>query len=415
MSELTPIVDLEDKSYNPFAVYLDNFVDTKNFYTKLESLRAQGPVVRGDFMTLLGGAPDTNYTHTPNYTVLGYDEIVAVNRDPETYSIDVYKHSIGRTFGRSISLMNPPEHGPVRMIFQKAFMPNTVAKWGNQIVTPVINSLIDQFMDRGEAELVSEFAVKYPFEIIYRQLEMPERDIRLFHKLAVSLTQTWGHYINYGIEANRKLGDYFVEMIAARRKTPGDDLVSMLIRTEVDGQHISDETIISFLRQLIAAAGDTTYQATGSLLIGLLQNPDQLEAVRNDRTLVDAAIEEALRWDGPMPINLRMTTRDTELGGVKIEKGAILNVVLAQGNHDAKLFAPTNKFDIFRPRPKQHVGFGSGQHMCLGRHLARLEMTRALNALLDRLPNLRLDPNKPPPEIIGIYARVPRNVHVLFG
>jgi cytochrome P450 len=243
---------------------------------------------------------------------------------------------------------------------------------------------------------------------------MPERDIRLFHKLAVSLTQTWGHYINYGIEANLKLGEYFTAMLAARRKTPSDDLVSMLIQTEVDGQHIADETIISFLRQLIAAAGDTTYQGTGTLLIGLLENPAQLEAVRQDRKLVEAAIEEALRWDGPMPINLRMATRDTELGGVQIEKGAILNVVLAQGNHDSQVFADTNRFDIFRPRPR-HVAFGSGQHMCLGRHLARLEMTRALNALLDRLPNLRLDPNKPRPEIIGIYARVPRHVHVLFG
>jgi len=414
MNEISAIDDFEDKAYDPFSVYLDNFVDTNDFYRKLENLRSEGPVIKGDFMTLLGGAADSNYTHTPNYTVLGYDEVIAVNRDPETYSIDVYKHSIGRTFGRSVSLMNPPEHAPVRMIFQKAFTPQTVAKWGDQIVAPVVNGLIDQFIDRGEADLISEFALKYPFDIIYRQLNMPERDVRLFHKLAVSMVQTWGHYINYGIEANLKLGKYFTEMIAARRQHPGDDLVSVLIQTEVDGRHISDETIISFFRQLIAAAGDTTYQGTGTLLIGLLQNPDQLDAVRQDRKLVDSAIEEALRWDGPMPMNLRMATRDTELAGVKITKGAILNVVLAQANHDSKVFADTNKFDIFRPRPR-HVAFGSGQHMCLGRHLARLEMSRALNALLDRLPNLRLNPKKAAPEIIGIYARVPRNVHVLFG
>jgi cytochrome P450 len=413
MSVINPIVDFEDKNYDPFKVYLDNFVDSNDFYGRLSRLRARGPVVKGDFMTLLGGEADSNYTHTPNYTVLGYEEIMTVNRDPETFSIDVYKHSIGRTFGRSVSLMNPPEHTAIRMIFQKAFLPGSVAKWGDQIVTPVVNGLIDKFIGRGEAELVSEFAIKYPFEIIYKQLGMPERDIALFHKLAVSMTQCWGHYINYGIEANRKLGIYFKEMIAARRENPGDDLVSLLIRTEVEGQHIEDETIISFFRQLIAAAGDTTYQATGTLLIGLLQNPDQLDAVRNDRELVPAAIEESLRWDGPMPMHLRMATRDTDLAGVRIEKGAIVNVVLAQANHDPGVFADTSKFDIFRARPR-HVAFGSGQHICLGRHLARLEMTRALNALLDRLPNLRLQAGKPPPEILGIYARVPRNLHVCF-
>jgi cytochrome P450 len=414
MNDISPIVDFEDKNYDPFKVYLDNFVDMNDFYGRLERLRAQGPVVKGDFMTLLGGAPDVNYTHVPNYTVLGYDEVMAVNGDPETYSIDVYKHSIGRTFGRTISLMNPPEHAAIRMIFQKAFMPGTVAKWGDQIVSPVVKGLIDKFVHRGEAELVSEFAMKYPFEIIYKQLKMPERDIALFHKLAVSMVHTYGSYINYGIEANRNLGVYFSEMIAARRKSPDDDLVSLLIQTEVDGQHISDETIISFFRQLIAAAGDTTYQATGTLLIGLLTNPDQLAAVRNNRELVAAAVEESLRWDGPMPINLRMTTRDAELGGVKIEKGSILNVVLAQANHDRSVFSDTTTFNVFRPRSR-HVAFGSGQHLCLGRHLARLEMTRALNALLDRLPNLRLNPDKPAPEIIGIYGRVPQNVHVLFG
>jgi cytochrome P450 len=172
--------------------------------------------------------------------------------------------------------------------------------------------------------------------------------------------------------------------------------------------------VISFLRQLVNAGGDTTYRGTSILLTGLLRNPDQLEAVRQDRNLIPQAIEEALRWDGPVLVQTRMTTEDVTLGGVDIPAGSVLDVVAGAANRDPAKFAEPDRFDIFRPRGSRHFSFAGGPHICIGQHLARVEMTRALHAILDRLPNLRLDPEKSPPEIRGCMMRVPEHVHVRF-
>src|ERR1700737_360514 len=130
------------------------------------------------------------------------------------------------------------------------------------------------------------------------------------------------------------------------------------------------------------AAGDTTYRGTGVLPIALLRNPELLERVRSDRALVAPAIEEALRWDGPVTMHMRMAARDATLGGVDIPKGSVISVCITAANRDPTVFPDPARFDIFRKR-ERHVGFGFGNHVCLGQHLARLEMTRALNAILD--------------------------------
>jgi cytochrome P450 len=396
MGAIAPIVDFDDKAYDPFAIDSQAYGDIEDIHSVLVRLRERAPIHRGDYVSLIGWVNDPNYDSGLQFTVLGAEEVTIVDGDPETYSIDVYEHSIGQTFGRTLSLLKPAEHVRIRRVFQKAFLPNTVAKWGDKLVSPVVNGVIDRFAHRGEANLAEEFTVKYPFEIIYRQLALPERDIATFHKLAVALNQTYGHFLVYGREASRKVGRYITDLIAERRENPGDDLVSLLIQSEIDGDRIPDETIVSFLRQLLNAAGDTTYRGTGSLLVGLLRNPRMLEEVRADRSLIPIAIEETLRWEGPVAVHFRLTTKDVTLGGMDIPKGAIINVCTAAANRE------------------RHFGFGYGPHMCVGQHLARLEMTRALNALLDRLPNLRLNPAKPQPRIDGVYMRTPHDINVLF-
>jgi cytochrome P450 len=414
MQTTAPIVDFDDKTFNPFLFEEDAYGAVEDIYTPLAALRERGPVHRGDYLTLLGWKSNSNYGDVPQFTVTGYEEIMKIDSDPETFSIDAYAPIIGNTFGKTLSLMNPPDHTQIRRIFQKALLPHVVAKWGDKLVGPVVNALIDKFAARGDAELVSEFTRLYPFEIIYRQLALPARDIATFHKLAISLTYTYGDLIRYGIEASRKLGTYFTGMIAERRENPGDDLVSHLVQTEVDGLRIPDEMLISFFRQLINAAGDTTYRATGTLFIGLLSNPDQLAQVHNDRKLVAQAIEEALRWDGPAPMHYRMATRNVDLAGVNVPKGAVLVCCLAAANHDPAIFPNPERFDINRKR-ERNFGFGYGQHICVGQHLARLEMGRALNAILDRLPSLRFNPEKPRRKTTGVYTRTPQSINVLFN
>jgi cytochrome P450 len=172
--------------------------------------------------------------------------------------------------------------------------------------------------------------------------------------------------------------------------------------------------LISFLRQLMNAAGDTTYRGTSILLTALLENPDQLEAIRHDRNLIPQAIEEALRWDGPVAVQSRMAAIDTELGGIEIPAGSLIDVVAAAANRDP-LSKNVEAVGIGIEFRVAHWSFSRGPHICVGQHLARVEMTRALHAVLDTLPNLQFDPERPKPEIRGTMMRVPQHLYVRFG
>jgi len=242
-------------------------------------------------------------------------------------------------------------------------------------------------------------------------LGLPETDIETFYKLTIALI-TFGR-MDLAIEASEKLGRYFSAMIEQRRENPGTDVVSVIATAEVDGERLPDEVAVSFLRQLINAGGDTTFRTTTALLCGLLRRPDQLEAVRNDRDLVGGAVEEALRWEGPVIGTARAVVHDTVVCGVELPAGSIVSVSYGAANRDPTVFENPDEFDVFRPKHR-HFGFAFGAHNCLGQQLARLEMSRALNGILDRLPNLRLDPEFPPPRMLGSIMRTPRRLHVLF-
>ena len=158
---------------------------------------------------------------------------------------------------------------------------------------------------------------------------------------------------------------------------------------------------------------ETTYRSLGNLLFALLSDPDQLDAVRDDRTLLPQAIEEAVRWEPPLLTITRVATRDTELGGVAIPAGSSVMPMLGAANRQEDRYPDPDRFDIFRPA-RAHLGWGHGVHVCLGMHLARLEMRVALNLLFDRLPNLRLDPDGDDPHIRGQVFRSPTSLPVLF-
>jgi cytochrome P450 len=167
-------------------------------------------------------------------------------------------------------------------------------------------------------------------------------------------------------------------------------LISDLVTAELDGEKLDDDEIYSFLRMLLPAGIETTYRSSGNLLFLLLTYPEQLEAVRADRLLIPQAIEEGLRYESPVLLTTRVTTTDTVLGSVEIPVGSSVTPMLASANRDPDAFDKPEAFDIFREATR-HLSFGLGPHLCLGLHLARLETRVALNALLDRLPNLRLD------------------------
>jgi cytochrome P450 len=413
MGKSQRIVDFDDRDFNPFFADEMAFGDVEDLYGRLAEMRRQGSVHAADYRSLFSPYPDVTLSRFKHYIVLGYDDVATVLGDPATYTNEAFRYNLGESFGRSISTMDAPEHARYRRIFQKAFLPQVVAQWGETLVDPVVAKLMDAFVGRGSADLVQEFTLYYPFHIIYRQLGLPQEDIQTFHKLAIAqsiISIDFAH----GAEAGRKLGDYFKDMVAERRRNPGDDLVSLLAQAEVDGEKLPEEILISFLRQLVNAGGDTTYRATSNLLVGLLTNPDQLEALRQDRSLVPQAIDEGLRWEGPVNLTWRMCTKDVKLGGVEIPAGSVIDLAQGVANRDPSRFEDPDRFNVFRERRHRHFAFAAGPHICIGQHLARVEITRALNAILDRMPGIRLDPDQPPPKIRGFMMRVPKHLHVRF-
>jgi cytochrome P450 len=411
---LARIKDYDDPNYDPFLDDELMFGANPDTHERIAELRKKGPVIEGDYYAIMGLPANINQpTDLKHFTVLSHKEAYTALTSPNIFTNAAYQFSIALGFGRSISTMDAPEHTRYRRIFQKVFLPQVIAGWGDSIVAPVVNELMDAFVDDGKADLVDQFTHHYPFGVIYRQLELPSGDGAIFHKLAVgqlSVGIDWEH----GREAVDKLGEYFSELIRVRRATPGNDLVSLLVQAEVDGEYIPDEILISFFRQLINAAGDTTFRATSVLLANLLENPDQLEALRNDRSLMAGAIEEGLRFDGPVVDTVRMTSVDTELSGVKIPAGAMVHVIGSAANRDPEVFPNPDRFDIMRMNKGRHLSFAAGPHLCIGMHLARLEMTRAVNAILDRLPKMRLDPDMPKPRTLGATMRYPRHIYVRF-
>lgn len=412
MDTAVRIREYDDPSYDPFGSDEINFGDILDPYAEIAKWRSQGSVLEGDYRSRMG-LHSTLFPDRKLFTILGTDEVSQALNDTDRFSNEVYRFNIGITFGQgSISTMDNPEHGRWRRIFQKIFLPQFVRTWGDTIVDPVVHGLMDKFVDRGHADLVEEFTLRYPFEVIYRQLDLPQADVDTFQRLA--LGQTDYANIDKAMEAGDKLGEYFIGLVEERRARPGDDLVSLLANTEVDGEYLPELVLISFLRQLMNAAGDTTYRGTSILLAALLRNPDQLEAIRQDRRLIAQAIEEALRWDGPVLVQSRMAKVDTELGGKAIPAGSLLDVVAGAANRDPAVFPDPDKFDIFRKR-EPHYSFSRGPHLCVGQHLAKVEMTRAMHAVLDHLPNLRFDPDKPEAEIRGSMMRAPKHLFVRFG
>jgi cytochrome P450 len=383
--------------------------DVRDPYAELAQRRREGAVQKLD----LSGMPMADDAK-PIFMVYGYDEVAELLRDNATFSSSIILAVFGDVLGKKVMLgMDEPEHRRLRALLSGAFTQRAIARRQHDLVEPVADALIDRFADRGHAELTREFTFPFPTQIIANLLGLPPEDYPQFQKWSISIL---AFTVNRerALAASEALREYFLPILASRRAEPRDDLISSLAHAEIDGEKLDDEEIFSFLRLLLPAGIETTYRSTGNLLFGLLSNADQLDAVRSDRSLIPQAIEEAVRWEPPLLTITRVVTRDTELGGQAIPAGSTVMPYLGAANRDDQRWSDPDRFDIHRPA-KPHIGFGYGVHVCLGMHLARLEMRVALERLFDRLPNLRLDPEGDDPHIRGQVFRSPTSLPVLFG
>lgn len=350
------------------------------------------------------------------FFIYRHEDITQVLRDGETFSsAHIIDLIMGPIMGEHIMLgMDDPEHRRYRAIVSTAFRQKVLAQWEQELVVDVANELIDAFAGRGSADLVREFNFPFPTKVISGILGLPREDYRQFQRWTTAILSFFTK-LDEAIVASQEVKDYMAVILAERRREPREDLISELAQAELDGEHLSDEEIFSFLRLLLPAGVETTYRATGNMLFSLLSNDKQLEAVRSDRELIPQAIEESLRLETPLLNITRLATKDAEVGGVLIPAGSTVMLMLAAANRDEARYPEPDGYDILRKDPKPHISFGHGPHACLGTHLARLEMRVALNLLLDRLPNLRLDPDGDDPHIRGQVFRSPTSLPVLFG
>ena len=410
-----PLHDISNTAFSPFMADEEVFGAIENPWPIMAEFRRTTPVSTGSYSAAFGAPSDPAAAGRPQYTAWTYDTVREVLDDPVLFSSTIiHKLGVEKAFGRILIVMDPPEHGQARRFLQQAFSPGSVRQWNDSVIRPVIHELIDAFADRGSAELVSEFTRRFPFDIVCRLLDLPPDDVELFQKLAVTQTFAITPYVKEAMEAGGNLAEYFRCLVDQRRRKPGTDLISQLIATEIDGEVLGEDVLIAFLRHILNAGADTSFRTTGCLLVALLSDPAALAELRADRNLISVAIEEALRWEGPVASNFRTLTRDHILGGVPLEAGSVIYVAQGSANRDEAYFNDPDRFDLHRPRNVRHFGFGGGPHICVGMHLARLQIREAIAALLDRLPQLRLDPAFPPPVIKGFHFRAPPELRVIF-
>lgn len=378
-------------------------------YPTLKELRAQSPVHAGWPEMGMEGNPDDG---PQTFTAYSFDTVKTIFTDNITFSTRCYEDVVRPLQGPTILEMQEPEHAIYRKLHEFAFARSSMKRWDAELVGPLVDSTIAKFKDAKRADLVDKVFMPIPVRVIAALLGLPDSDVLWFHRLAIDLLGFRAD-MDCAMRASAEMKEYFVGILADRRREPQDDMVSILAASEVNGVKMTDEQIYGFMRNLLPAGAETTSRSTASLAMALLTHPDQLDAVRADRSLLPQAIEEGIRWETPLLNFMREVTCDTEIGGVQIPKGATMMLSLGSANHDETRWDDPEKFDIFRER-KPHIGFAHGAHVCLGMHLARLETTKIFNALFDELPGLRLDPDAPPPFVTGTMFRSPPRLDVVW-
>jgi cytochrome P450 len=338
-----------------------------------------------------------------------YDDCLAVLKDGETFS-SRSNAEVGKVMGRTVIEMDGKEHTRNRALVQSVFVPKAMDGL-EPMLGEMVHALLDAIARERRADLVTQFTERFPVQVMAHLVGVPRADYPQFQRWAIDIIGFAKDY-ERGLASARAIREYLGPVIAARRANPGDDVLSKLVTGRIDGNGLTDDEVVSFLRLLMPAGAETTFRLIGNMLVALLTDRARYERVRADRTLVPWAVEETLRWETSVLMVSRQATRATEIGGFPIPEDGFISVVVASANRDERHYERPDEFDLDR-RADDHLAFGFGRHHCLGYHLARLEARVALDAILDRLPELRLDPDAPPPTITGLAFRSPKALRVL--
>ena len=288
--------------------------------------------------------------------------------DDDTFpSAAAYLRHSGPVMGKTIQCMAGAEHRRNRALVSAAFRPRLMKEFVEAFLTPVAHQLVDELIEGGEpgrADLVRDYTVRYAFTVITRLLDFPPTDFEQLKRWGDGLIDfPWNP--QFAEQASREFTAYLKPIIDERRRSPGEDLISSLCTTEIDGESLDDEEIYSFIRLLFPAGADTTYRGLGSMFYAVLRHPEVWQAVKADPALIPAVVQEALRWEGPTALLPRFAPKDVSFAGCEIPAGSEVIFGITSANRDARVFADPDRFDPWR-KERESLSFGHGLHFCLG-------------------------------------------------
>lgn len=360
------------------------------------------PVMQGKGTTF-GGIELPNYYgnfgERDGVAVFSFEHAMEVLGNPKVFSNDYWQDTNERVQGRSLFCMDPPEHTRFRRLIQRGFSPRVVNAWDEDIIKPEIDAAFARIVGNGKGDIVEELNLTFPYRIICRILGFPTTDEEYISDNVTKMTR--GVYdMESALTAVSNLREYIEPHLKARKADPKDDFLSALVSGSVDGSELSDDEIVRFILHLYPAGMETTFRGVSNLMHLLLSHPEQFAALKNDRSLIGPAIEEMLRYEGPVSMFARLVKEDAKIGDIEVKAGTMTYVMHAIANRDPNRWKNPHSFNISRAK-KGNLGFGAGPHVCIGMHLAKRETEIYMNNMLDQMPDIRWDSELEAPPLIS--------------
>ncbi len=346
------------------------------------------------------------------WVVTRYADVLEIWNRPDLFSSDRFRkvraeftserpdvRAVASVLSEWLVFRDPPDHTRLRALLQKTFTPRQLASSRDRIQA-AIDALIDEALAKGEIDFVSQFAFPLPALVIALLLGAPSADIEAIKTWSDQLAAYLGGSVDgqdnftrarAGVEG---LVSYFTDLLREKRRSPGEDLIGLMLRAEHEGHTLGSDEIVSNCVLLLFAGHETTTNLLANGLLHLLCNPDARALLRAHPELDAPAVEELLRIESPVPATVKVATRDQSFGGASLRAGEMVLPFLSAANRDPRQFADPDRLDLTRS-PNRHLAFGWGIHFCLGAPLARLEASLAFRALLERMPALALVDTEP--------------------
>ncbi|MFE0208836.1 cytochrome P450 [Streptomyces sp. NPDC058985] len=374
-------------------------------------------------------APLIWHEATRSWIVSRYDDVERVFKDRNgQFTTENYDWQLEPVHGRTILQLGGREHAVRRALVAPAFRGADLQERFLPVIERNSRELIDAFRHTGRADLVADYATRFPVDVIADMLGLDKADHDRFHGWYTSVIAFLGNLAGdqevaaAGARTRVEFAEYMLPVIQERRENPGDDLLSTLCAAEVDGVRMSDEDIKAFCSLLLAAGGETTDKAIASIFANLLAHPEQLAAVREDRSLIPRAFAETLRYTPPVHMIMRQSASEVELSGGTIPAGDTVTCLIGAANRDGSRYRDPDRFDLHREdltvttafsAAADHLAFALGRHFCVGALLAKAEVETGVGQLLDAMPDLRPDDGFDAVEH-GVFTRGPRSLPVRF-